>query len=115
MPFIFKQVFIEIESYVSDDCILASNTSSLSITTLAAGMDKSSRFIGLHFFNPAPIMKLVEVIPAVQTNQEVTSLIVFRHGFDEKMYHAYGTRCLPECLICLENGFLKMFLLKMVF
>lgn len=68
-----QKVFTEIESYVSDDCILASNTSSLSITSLAAGMEKPSRFIGLHFFNPAPIMKLVEVIPAVQTNKEVAT------------------------------------------
>jgi len=67
-----QKVFQEIESYVSEDCILASNTSSLSITSLAAGMKKSSRFIGLHFFNPAPIMKLVEVIPAVQTDQAIT-------------------------------------------
>lgn len=67
------KVFKEIESYVSDDCILASNTSSLSITSLAAGMEKPSRFIGLHFFNPAPIMKLVEVIPAVQTDKDISS------------------------------------------
>jgi len=68
-----QKVFKEIESCVSEDCILASNTSSLSITALAAGMEKSSRFIGLHFFNPAPIMKLVEVIPAVQTYEKVTN------------------------------------------
>jgi len=67
-----QKVFQEIESYVSEDCVLASNTSSLSITSLAAGMKNSSRFIGLHFFNPAPIMKLVEVIPAVQTDQAIT-------------------------------------------
>ncbi len=67
-----QSVFQEIESYVSDECILASNTSSLSITSLAAGMKNSSRFIGLHFFNPAPIMKLVEVIPAVQTDSKIT-------------------------------------------
>ena len=66
-----KKVFGEIESYVAEDCILASNTSSLSITALAAGIKKASRFIGLHFFNPAPIMKLVEVIPAVQTDQSI--------------------------------------------
>jgi len=68
-----QKVFQEIESYVSDSCILASNTSSLSITSLAAGMKDSSRFIGLHFFNPAPLMKLVEVIPAIQTNAEITN------------------------------------------
>ena len=67
-----QKVFQEIESYVSSECILASNTSSLSITSLASGMKDPSRFIGLHFFNPAPLMKLVEVIPAIQTEQGIT-------------------------------------------
>lgn len=65
-----KKVFQEVESIVSDDCILASNTSSLSITSLAAACKIPSRFIGLHFFNPAPLMKLVEIIPAIQTDQK---------------------------------------------
>ncbi len=67
-----QKVFQEIESYVSEECILASNTSSLSITSLASGVQNPSRFIGLHFFNPAPLMKLVEVIPAVQTQEKIT-------------------------------------------
>ncbi len=71
-PEIKKSVFQKIESVVSDDCILASNTSSLSITELANAIDKSNRFIGLHFFNPAPLMKLVEIIPAMQTDKKVT-------------------------------------------
>ncbi len=64
-----KNVFFELSNIVSDDCILASNTSSLSITSLAAAVKKPERFIGLHFFNPAPLMKLVEIIPAIQTSQ----------------------------------------------
>jgi 3-hydroxybutyryl-CoA dehydrogenase len=66
-----KKVFSELESYVSDDCIIASNTSSLSIASIAAALLKPERCIGIHFFNPAPLMKLVEVIPAIQTSKEV--------------------------------------------
>ncbi|MBC7607082.1 MAG: 3-hydroxybutyryl-CoA dehydrogenase [Burkholderiales bacterium] len=62
------KLFSEIEQLVSDDTILASNTSSLSITSIAASCQKSERVIGIHFFNPAPLMQLVEVIPAIQTN-----------------------------------------------
>ncbi len=65
------KVFQSLEAIVSDECILASNTSSLSITSLAACLQKPERFIGVHFFNPAPLMKLVEIIPAVQTSAEV--------------------------------------------
>lgn len=66
-----KKVFSELESYVSDNCIIASNTSSLSIASIAASLKKPERCIGIHFFNPAPLMKLVEVIPAIQTSKEV--------------------------------------------
>lgn len=71
-----KTVFQELESYVSADCIIASNTSSLSIASIAASLEKPERCIGIHFFNPAPLMKLVEVIPAVQTAQDVTDTCV---------------------------------------
>ena len=64
-----KQVFAEVEDQISDACIIASNTSSLSITSLAATLQKPERFIGIHFFNPAPVMKLVEIIPAIQTSE----------------------------------------------
>jgi len=66
-----KSVFQQMENIVSDDCILASNTSSLSIASIAAACKKSERVIGIHFFNPAPLMKLVEIIPAVQTSNNV--------------------------------------------
>lgn len=61
-------VFVPLEEVVKEDCILASNTSSLSITSIAAACKNPSRVMGLHFFNPAPLMALVEVIPAIQTN-----------------------------------------------
>ncbi|MGB1269737.1 MAG: 3-hydroxyacyl-CoA dehydrogenase NAD-binding domain-containing protein [Flavobacteriaceae bacterium] len=66
-----QKVFSELETYVSDDCIIASNTSSLSIASIAASLKKPERCVGIHFFNPAPLMKLVEVIPAIQTSAEV--------------------------------------------
>ena len=69
-----KQVFQELEGYVSDHCIIASNTSSLSIASIAAALEKPERCIGIHFFNPAPLMKLVEVIPAIQTVAEVLQI-----------------------------------------
>ena len=64
-----KKVFAQLESITSPDCILASNTSSLSIASIAAACKKSERVIGIHFFNPAPLMPLVEIIPAVQTSE----------------------------------------------
>lgn len=63
-----KDVFSELENIVSPDCILASNTSSLSIASIAAACKKPERVLGIHFFNPAPLMPLVEIIPAVQTD-----------------------------------------------
>ena len=65
-----KNVFSTLEKFVDDDCILASNTSSLSIASIASSLEKPERCIGIHFFNPAPLMKLVEVIPAVQTSEK---------------------------------------------
>ncbi len=66
-----KNLFRELESLVSDACILASNTSSLSIASIASACANPGRVVGIHFFNPAPLMQLVEVIPAVQTNVDV--------------------------------------------
>ena len=71
-----KKVFQELEGYVSDSCIIASNTSSLSIASIASSLKKADRCIGIHFFNPAPLMKLVEVIPAIQTSEESLNLSV---------------------------------------
>jgi 3-hydroxybutyryl-CoA dehydrogenase len=66
-----KKVFQELESYVSKKCIIASNTSSLSIASIASSLENPERCVGIHFFNPAPLMKLVEVIPAIQTSDNV--------------------------------------------
>lgn len=64
-------VFQSIEKVVDENCILASNTSSLSIASIGSALQNSSRIIGIHFFNPAPLMPLVEIIPSVQTSEEV--------------------------------------------
>lgn len=71
-----KNVFSTLEKFVSDDCIIASNTSSLSIASIASSLQKPERCIGIHFFNPAPLMKLVEVIPAIQTSEETLNISV---------------------------------------
>ncbi|HPJ11209.1 MAG TPA: 3-hydroxyacyl-CoA dehydrogenase NAD-binding domain-containing protein [Flavobacterium sp.] len=66
-----RKLFAELEEVVSANTILASNTSSLSIASIAASCKKSDRVIGIHFFNPAPLMQLVEVIAAVQTSTKI--------------------------------------------
>ncbi len=71
-----QKVFSELEGYVSENCIIASNTSSLSIASIASALQKPERCIGIHFFNPAPLMKLVEVIPAIQTSEAVLNKAV---------------------------------------
>jgi 3-hydroxybutyryl-CoA dehydrogenase len=64
-------VFSQIESVVSNDCIIASNTSSLSIASIGSVLKQPHRVVGIHFFNPAPLMALVEIIPAVQTSSDI--------------------------------------------
>ena len=66
-----RKLFSDLEKIVSENCILASNTSSLSITSIASSCQIPERVIGIHFFNPAPLMQLVEAIPAIQTSDEV--------------------------------------------
>ncbi|RMZ50367.1 3-hydroxybutyryl-CoA dehydrogenase [Flavobacteriaceae bacterium PRS1] len=71
-----QSLFSELESYVSDETIIASNTSSLSITSIASALQNPERCVGIHFFNPAPLMALVEVIPAIQTSEIVSEKAV---------------------------------------
>ncbi|MES2764166.1 MAG: 3-hydroxyacyl-CoA dehydrogenase NAD-binding domain-containing protein [Bacteroidota bacterium] len=66
-----KTVFKELESITSQTCVLASNTSSLSITSIAAACLKPEKVIGIHFFNPATLMPLVEIIPGIATDQTI--------------------------------------------
>lgn len=70
-----RSVLATLEALCSDDCILASNTSSLSITSLAANAKVPDRVVGMHFFNPAPIMKLVEVVSGLATDPAVAKTV----------------------------------------
>jgi 3-hydroxybutyryl-CoA dehydrogenase len=69
------KVFTELEKHVSESCVIGSNTSSISITSLGAELQKPERFIGIHFFNPAPLMPLVEVIPSLLTEKSLPEKI----------------------------------------
>ncbi|MEO6028542.1 MAG: 3-hydroxyacyl-CoA dehydrogenase family protein [Candidatus Binatia bacterium] len=66
-----KRLFTSLEGVVNEKAIFASNTSTLSITALAEATKRPTRVIGLHFFNPAPVMKLVEIVPTLRTDPEV--------------------------------------------
>ena len=68
------RVLQQIAAQVSPECVIASNTSSLSITQLAASVSQPERFIGLHFFNPVPVMGLIEVIRGLQTSDATHAL-----------------------------------------
>ena len=70
-PEIKRKIYAELEAIVAEDAIIATNTSSLSVTTLASGLDHPERFVGMHFFNPVPLMRLVEVIDGVLTPPEI--------------------------------------------
>jgi 3-hydroxybutyryl-CoA dehydrogenase len=84
VPFLFEAVFENIDvkkdlygkldAVCGDDVVYASNTSSLSITEMASLVKRPAKFVGMHFFNPVPMMRLVEVIPALQTEQATTDL-----------------------------------------
>ncbi|HAA44036.1 MAG: 3-hydroxy-acyl-CoA dehydrogenase [Halomonas sp. 54_146] len=70
-----RQVFAQLEALCSPDTLLASNTSSLSITSIAANLERPERMAGMHFFNPAPVMKLVEVVSGLATSTEVAETL----------------------------------------
>ena len=65
-----QDIFCKVEEIVSKECIIASNTSSLSIASIASACKNPSRVLGVHFFNPAPLMPLVEIVPSVQTSKD---------------------------------------------
>jgi 3-hydroxybutyryl-CoA dehydrogenase len=69
-------IFQQLDKYAPQGCILATNTSSISITKIAAVTNRAQLVIGMHFMNPVPVMKLVEIINGYATSKEVTSIIV---------------------------------------
>jgi len=70
-----RSLFRDLEGVVGDDCVLASNTSSISVTALAHGLARPGRFVGMHFFNPVPLMKLVEVVSGLSTEPAVAAAV----------------------------------------
>lgn len=85
-----QQLFRQLESLCQPSCILASNTSSLSITSIAAGLTRPERLLGLHFFNPAPVMALVEVISGLASDPALARCL-----YDTAA--AWGkNRCMPD-------------------
>ena len=66
-----RALFQQLEGIVDADCILATNTSSISVTAIANGLQRPQRLVGMHFFNPVPLMKLVEVVSGLQTDAAV--------------------------------------------
>lgn len=69
------EVFEQVSSVVRESAVITSNTSSISITALAARIDRPERFAGMHFFNPVPVLKLVEVVRGLQTSDETIAAI----------------------------------------
>ncbi|SHG34852.1 3-hydroxyacyl-CoA dehydrogenase PaaH [Massilia sp. CF038] len=70
-----RMLFADLEKIVADDCILATNTSSISVTAIAAKLRRPERLVGMHFFNPVPLMALVEVISGLATAQDVADTV----------------------------------------
>ena len=114
-PTIKRQLFESIDKAAPTNCILASNTSSISITSLAAATSRPGRVIGMHFMNPVPVMKLVEVINAYQTEAAVTQSIVELSKQLEKIpcvandYPGFIANrilmpMLNEAIYCLQEG-----------
>ena len=70
-----QMLFADLENLVGDDCILATNTSSISVTAIAAKLRRPGRLVGMHFFNPVPLMALVEVISGLATSPQVADTV----------------------------------------
>ncbi len=80
-----RALFQELEAQVSADCVIATNTSSLSVTALAAGLQRPERFAGYHFFNPVPLMKVVEVVAGLRTDPSTCDRLA---EFGQQMGHS---------------------------
>lgn len=104
------QVFQDLEKVLPETAIMATNTSALSISQIASAVKRSEKVIGMHFFNPAPVMKLVEVIPGLQTSPETV---------DDTVAFAESLRKLPvrvkECAGFLVNRLLLPYLNEAAF
>ena len=70
-----QDVFSQLESLLEEDAILATNTSSIDLNEMGSVLKRPERFVGMHFFNPAPVMALVEVVQSTETDSEVADLV----------------------------------------
>jgi 3-hydroxybutyryl-CoA dehydrogenase len=86
-----KKVYEELETIVSDKCLFFTNTSGLSITEMAAIAKRPDRFIGTHFFNPVPVMKLLEIIRGYETSDETLAIA-----------EEWGRKLGKECIVVKE-------------
>jgi len=87
-----RQLLRDLEAVVSASCVLASNTSSISITALAQGLSHPGRVLGMHFFNPVPLMKLVEVVSGLQTESACAeAVLVLAQRWGKTAVHARST------------------------
>src|SRR5580658_5118132 len=110
-----QQVFAEVEAVVRPDCVLATNTSSLSVSAMAAGLKEPSRVVGFHFFNPVAMMPLVEVVRAAETdNPTLATALAVGKGLKKDcvlvkdspafVVNRLLTRFLGEILGCVDEG-----------
>ncbi len=87
-----RMLFADLEGVVSDDCILATNTSSISVTAIAAKLRRPERLVGMHFFNPVPLMALVEVISGLATAKTVADTVyAMAEAWGKNPVHAAST------------------------
>ena len=87
-----RDLFRQLEAHVTRDCVLATNTSSLSITAIANGLVYPERVVGMHFFNPAPLMKLVEIVSGLRTDCRVAEAVYdLATGWGKVAVHARST------------------------
>ncbi len=110
-----KKLFGQIEEHVSDEAILGSNTSSLPITEIATAVQKRDRVVGIHFFNPAPVMKLIEIIQAIETSEAtVQAMVEFAKGVGKEpvvvkdfpgfVTTRVGLMLVSEAIFALQEG-----------
>jgi len=110
-----QQVFAEVEAVVRPDCVLATNTSSLSVTEMASGLAHPSRVVGFHFFNPVAMMPLVEVVRAARTDDAtLATALAVGQGLKKScvlvkdapafVVNRLLTRFLGEIIGCVDEG-----------
>jgi 3-hydroxybutyryl-CoA dehydrogenase len=87
-----RSLFAELEALLADEAVIATNTSSISVTALARGMKRPERLVGMHFFNPVPLMKLVEVVSGLGTSPDVAQAVFDLAGrWGKTAVHARST------------------------